>query len=518
MVIDVTERERAEEALRESEERFRAFFDNSPTAMFLKGPDGRFQFVNKRFETWYGLSETEVVGRTSDEFFPRKFAEDSIFSDRAVLGSGEPRECQLSARFSDGGEHTIIVTKFPVRGSSGEIIGVGTINTDVTDQRQAEEHLRQAQKMEAVGQLTGGIAHEFNNLLMVVVGNIELLQSQLPDDGDLKRIASTAMKGAMRGAEMTQRLLTFSRKQTLAIVPIDLNGLVRGLHDMLRRTLGETITLEVEYAENLPKTMADRGQIEGALLNFVLNSRDAMPKGGTIIVRTSNTTLDAEAAAKADVDPGDYVSLEIADTGHGMTAETIEQAFEPFFTTKDVGEGTGLGLSVVYGFAKQSGGLVEIDSEIGRGTTLRLSLPCVAEAERATGEKAQIRAEPANGRAAILVVEDDPDVRAMVVGLLIDLGYDTVEAEDGQTALARLEAHPDIDLLFTDVVLPHGMSGQDVAREARRRRPDLKVVFTSGYSDTGDGDRLEDDDRTEFVCKPYRKSKLAEKLAAVLNM
>ncbi len=228
--------------------------------------------------------------------------------------------------------------------------------------------------------------------------------------------------------------------------------------------------------------------------------------------------MGAKAAADVDVDPGHYVSLQIADTGQGMTSETIKQSFEPFFTTKDVGEGTGLGLSVVYGFAKQSGGFVEIDSEVGRGTTIRLSLPCVAEEERASGEKVQIGAEPVKGRVAILVVEDDPDVRALVVGLLIGLGYDTVEAEDGQTALARLEEHPDIDLLFTDVVLPHGMSGQDVAREARRRRPDLKVVFTSGYSDTRDGDRPLDDDRNDFVRKPYRKSDLAEKLATVLNI
>ena len=427
-------------------------------------------------------------------------------------------ERELDLEQQDGSVRPRIVTKFPVCGPTGDVVALGVHITDITERRKVEEELRQAQKMEAVGRLTGGIAHEFNNLLMVVVGNIELLQSQLPEDGHLNSFASTAMNGAMRGAELTQRLLTFSRKQTLAIVPVDLNDLVLGLHDMLRRTLGETITLEMELAENLQNTLADRNQIEGALLNFVLNSRDAMPKGGTIIVRTSNTTLDTEAAAKADADRGDYVSLEIADTGHGMTAETMVQSFEPFFTTKDVGAGTGLGLSVVYGFAKQSGGFVEIDSEVGRGTTIRLSLPCVAEEERASGEKVQIGAEPVKGRAAILVVEDDPDVRALVVGLLIGLGYDTVEAEDGQTALARLEEHPDIDLLFTDVVLPHGMSGQDVAREARRRRPDLKVVFTSGYPDTGDGDRPVDDDRTDFVRKPYRKYELAEKLAAVLNM
>ena len=372
--------------------------------------------------------------------------------------------------------------------------------------------------MEAVGVLSGGIAHEFNNLLMIIVGNIELIENQLPEGGDLKRFASIAMKGAIRGAEITQRLLAFSRKQNLAIVAVDLNDLILGLHDMLRHTLGETITLETELAENLPKTLADRGQIEGALLNFVLNSRDAMPRGGTIIAWTSKTTLDAEAAAQAEVNPGDYVSLEIADTGHGMTAETIAQCFEPFFTTKNVGEGTGLGLSVVYGFAKQSGGFAETDSEVGRGTTIRLSLPFVAEDGRVTGENERIQAKPVKDRAEILVVEDDPDVRALVAGLLNDLGYDTVEAGDGQSALVCLEEQPDIDLLFTDVVLPHGMSGQDVAIEARRRRPDLKVVFTSGYPDTGNGDRLVDDDDTDFVRKPYRKSDLAEKLATVLNI
>jgi len=517
-ISDITDLKDAELELRESEERFRAVFDNSPTAIFLKGLDGRFQFVNKQFEAWYGLSAADVIGKTSDEFFPREFAEDSIVEDQAVLKFGELQARQMSALFHDGSEHTITVTKFPVRGLGGEIIGVGTINTDVTDQLRVEEHLRQAQKMEAVGLLTGGIAHEFNNLLTVVVGNIELIESQLPEGGDLKRFASTAMKGAIRGAEITQRLLTFSRKQKLAIVAVDLNDLILGLHDMLQRTLGETIVLETVLAKNLTKTMADRGQIEGALLNFVLNSRDAMPKGGTIIVRTSISTLDAEAAANADVGPGEYVSMEVADTGHGMTAETVEQSFEPFFTTKDVGEGTGLGLSVVYGFAKQSGGFVEIDSEVGRGTTVRLSLPCLVGKHQVIEEPVQIKAEPARRRAEILVVEDDLDVRRLVVSLMTDLGHDTVEAGDGKTALLRLDEHPGIDLLFTDVVLPHGMSGQDVAREARRRRPDLKIVFTSGYPATGDGELLEDDERTAFVRKPYRKSELAETLATALNL
>ena len=326
-IRDISDRIEAEKHLRRSEERFRAVIDNSPTAIFLKGLDGRIQFVNQQFQTWYGLTEAEVVGKTSDAFFPEAFAAASMSLDREVMRAAKPLDRELRARFVDGGEHTIIATKFPVRDSGGEIIGVGTINTDVTDQRQVEETLRQVQKMEAVGLLTGGIAHEFNNLLMVVMGNLELLLGRLADDDQSRNFVSTAMKGALRGAELTQSLLAFSRKQTLAIMPIDLNDLVLGLRDMLARTLGETFDLNLRLDENLPRTLADGGQIEGALLNFVLNARDAMPDGGTISVGTSRRSLDAVSAAKVDAVPGDYVALEISDTGHGMTADTIEQAF-----------------------------------------------------------------------------------------------------------------------------------------------------------------------------------------------
>ena len=518
-ISDITERKRHQRALRTSEERFRAVIDNSPTAIFLQGLDGRFQFVNRQFRTWYGLSEDEVVGKTSDEFFPEAFAEDSKSLDREVLRAGKPLDREFRAPFIDGGEHTIIATKFPVRGSDGEIIGVGTISTDVTDQRQAEETLRHAQKMEAVGLLTGGIAHEFNNLLMIVVGNLEMLQGRLAKGDRSNDFASSAMKGALRGAELTQSLLAFSRKQTLAIVPIDLNDLIRGLRDMLGRTLGETITLDMRLARNLPKTLADSGQIEGALLNFVLNARDAMPGGGTITVGTSTKSLDTGSAAKFDASPGDYVSLEVTDTGHGMTAETIEQAFEPFFTTKNVGEGTGLGLSMVYGFAKQSNGFVELVSEAGRGTTVRLCLPRAEthDEEPITVAEDQEREEAASDRAMILVVEDDPDVRALVVRMLAGMGHDTVQAEDGRSALARLAEHPGIDLLFTDVVLPDGMSGQDIAREAKRRFPALKIVFTSGYPAGNFGDLSLDGEDPIVVAKPYRNSELAKTLTSALR-
>jgi CheY-like chemotaxis protein len=291
------------------------------------------------------------------------------------------------------------------------------------------------------------------------------------------------------------------------------------MRNILRSALGETIVIETRLAETLWRTSADVGQIEGALLNLALNSRDAMLEGGSITLRTSNVTLDADRLAHhADVVPGDFVMLEVADTGTGMTAEQSEHAFEPFYTTKGVGEGTGLGLSVVYGFGKQSGGFVEIDSEVGCGTSVRLCLP---RAEQQDGEaelEKREHAEPVDGDGTILVVEDDPDVRALAVSLLSELGYDIVEAEDGHAALARLDERPDIELLFTDVVLPGGMNGHDIAREGRLRRPGLKVLFTSGYPDAGDGDQPVDDAISEFVRKPYRKSELAKKLAAVLHM
>ena len=368
----IIERENAEQALRESEERFSAVFDNSPSAIYFKDTERRYRMVNKRFQEWFGVSAADAVGKTAADIHPKELADQYDSYDNEILASRQPSRRETETAFAEGSFHTVMVTRFPVFDAAGRMIGIGGISTDVTEQHRIEGQLRESQKMAAVGQLTGGVAHEFNNLLMVVTGNLELLQEGLPDDHRLRRYASLATKGAMRGAELTQSLLAYSRKQTLAKDRFDLNHLVLKVTDMLRRTLGETVTLETDLTTRSCQVFADSGQLEGALINLVVNARDAMPDGGTIVVGTATTTIDSKAG---DVEAGNYAVLEVTDSGTGMDAETIERAFEPFFTTKGLSEGTGLGLSMVYGFAKQSGGFAEIDSELGRGTAVRLCLP-----------------------------------------------------------------------------------------------------------------------------------------------
>jgi signal transduction histidine kinase len=388
----------------------------------------------------------------------------------------------------------------------------GTVQ-DITGVKQAEERLRQAQKMEAVGQLTGGVAHDFNNLLAVILGQAELLADRLGDDDPSLR---GVVRAATRGAQLTQRLLAFSRRQSLVPEAIDLNALVAGMMELLRRTLGETIEIELLPGAELWNTLADPGQVENALLNLAINARDAMPEGGKLIVIIDNVTLgDADANAYAEAGAGDYVRLSVADTGIGMSAEVRERALEPFFTTKDVGQGSGLGLPMVYGFVRQSGGFVSIDSEQGRGTTVAIYLPRARIPERQPEKPAPAEEQVGRGE-TILVVEDDPDVRQLTVTMLASLGYQVFEAADGNAALEMLNGTPAVELMLSDVVLSGGMSGPHLADEAKRRHTDIKVLFMSGYvartieqqpPEVGAG----------LLKKPFRRRELAAKVRAAFD-
>jgi PAS domain S-box-containing protein len=374
---DITELKQAGFDLIKNEARFRSMADAASDWFWETDEKFNLAWLSFDHSETLGIMASELIGhpmwtQRGIELDDRQSWDEKV--DTFLRNKKPFRNILVHPRIPKDGVHTISISGFPIFDDEGIFRGFRGACTDVTRQISAEEQLRQAQKMEAVGLLTGGIAHEFNNLLMVVVGNIEMLQARLPPEEAAERFAATALKGAMRGAELTQSLLTFSRKQTLATVAVDLNELIMSLHDMFQRTLGEKSVLVLELAENLPDILADKGQIEGALLNMILNARDAMIDGGPIIVRTSDYVLSADAASDVNAEPDDYVALEVIDTGHGMSAETIGQAFEPFFTTKDIGQGTGLGLSMVYGFAKQSGGYVEIESEIERGTTMRLCL------------------------------------------------------------------------------------------------------------------------------------------------
>ncbi len=389
---------------------------------------------------------------------------------------------------------------------------------DITKRKQAETQLRQAQKMQAIGQLTGGIAHDFNNLLAVIMGNLELLHEQLMVHPRLYELAQQALRAVDRGAALTRRLLIFARRQPLQAQPTDLNRLVLGMIELIRRTLGATIQIQTILAPDLEQTCIDPDQFESTLLNLVINARDAMPQSGRLVLETANAILDEDyAATHQEVRPGAYVVLAVSDSGSGMSPEVLERAFEPFFTTKETSKGSGLGLSMVYGLVKQSGGHVTIYSEPGRGTTVRLYLPRI-HAEAASTPESPAAHPVAEGHGEmILVVEDDVDVCAFAVKALHSLGYQTCQAGDAKTALELLETTPEIALLFTDIVLPGAMDGVLLASEAAQRRPGLPILFTSGYTErmlVSGGELLAD---MELLAKPYRKAELAGKLGALLN-
>jgi signal transduction histidine kinase/CheY-like chemotaxis protein len=434
----------------------------------------------------------------------------------ALRRDGLVRDLEAKVRTSSGEIRDFIYSIDVIRiGDSDLLLGIGH---DITDLRAAEARLRQAQKAEAIGQLTGGVAHDFNNLLAIIHGNLELINEGIAD-ATLKQMVADALRAAARGASLTNQLLAYARQQPLAPKVVQIGKLVRDQTELLRRTFGETIAIQNDIAADLWSARIDPNQLETALLNLAVNARHAMPEGGKLTIEASNAILDEEYADRnAEVVPGAYVLLAVTDTGTGMTKEVMQRALEPFFTTKAVGQGSGLGLSMVYGFVKQSEGHLKIYSEPGNGTTVRLYLPKAEGAIEASASATESVAIPLTSKGeVILVVEDDAMVRALAVRILTGLGYRTVEAQDGAAAIQLLAAAEPVDLLLTDVVLPGGMSGPQLARQAQTERPGLKVLYMSGYTKNAIIHNGVLDEGVHLLAKPFLKQELALQVRRLLD-
>jgi PAS domain S-box-containing protein len=513
----LSERDRADAALRANQAQFQAIMDHTPVLVFVKDLDGRYTFVNRAAERWIGARSAPAVGKSARDVVSKEGADDVEQADRKVVATRSPLQREMTVE-TPTGRRTMLSVKFPLLDSAGTVTAIGTIVTDITDRKHAEAQLAQAQRMEAVGQLTGGVAHDFNNMLTAILLNADVLATQIQNDS-LRQLAGAMRHAAEHGADLTRRLLAFGRRQTLMPRTTDVNALIGDMEPLMQRTLGEHIEIVLIRGSDLWPATIDRAQLENAVLNLAVNARDAMPKGGRLTIETANAALDGDyAASNPDVQAGDYVMVAVGDSGTGMSAEVVARAYEPFFTTKEVGKGTGLGLSMVYGFIKQSEGHVRIYSEPGIGTVVRLYLPRSGDVAADAPSPAATPAELPTGSETILLVEDDSLVRTYATAQLGALGYRVVAAENAKQAIAAVEGGCVPDLLFTDMIMPGGMNGRELAEYLRRRQPGLKVLYTSGYAHGAMNGALEGTaDLAQLLGKPYRRRDLANKVREVLD-
>ena len=502
------------EALRRSEQRLREITDALPAAIAYVDKDGIYTYANKGYAEWFGWTTDtlpghrvpEVIGETLFEMVAPNLA-------RALAGERVSYEYRLTGR--DGEPAYARSTLVPDVAPDGSVLGCYVHSMNVTEQRHAQAALAQAQKMEAIGQLTGGLAHDFNNMLTVVIGNLVALKENHPDDPLTENFVEPAMQAANRGAELIRRLLGFARRQPLEPEPVEVNELILGMSKLIRRSLPSTIAVSTASREPCLVAMVDAHQLENALLNLALNARDAMPNGGELRIESSLEHLGPHAAADLEVPPGDYVQIAVSDNGMGMDGSTLARVFEPFFTTKQFGMGSGLGMSMVYGFTKQSGGGVRIRSRQARGTTVALLLPRIDEEQTATPLPAgrDIAAHDLAGK-LVLLAEDDADVRSVVRMQLAELGCAVVEAENGAEAADMVENIPAIALVISDVVMPGAMDGRALARFVRRFRPELPMVLMSGFAESEfHPGGLGPDHDLPLLAKPFSRDKLLAALS-----
>jgi len=514
MATDITQHVQAEEALRGSEAKYRSLVENLEQSVFLKDRDLSFVAVNQPFCRSVSKTEAEIVGRTDYDLYPRRLAEKYRADDHRVLEQGQRVEVEEQSLIA-GQPRTVRIVKTPVKDDRGTIVGVLGIFWDVTDQRALESQLRQAQKMEAVGQLAGGVAHDFNNLLTVILGNLSLVLSRWPPGEEGREMLVAASKGGQRAADLVRQLLGFSRRSVLRAQSLDLTAQVAETVAMLKRTIDPRIAVEVLSETDLWPVHADPGQINQVLMNLCLNSRDAMPDGGRLTLETTNVVID-EGLTRfiADAQPGDYVRLRVRDTGHGIPPEVRSRIFDPFFTTKERGKGTGLGLAMVFGIVKQHQGWIECRSETGRGTTFDVFLP---RSQAAPTQAVSVsRPMPQRGTETILLVDDEAMIRQLGSQILRQQGYQVLVAENGWQALTVYQRERGrIDLVILDLTMPQ-VSGQDTLRHLRKLDPHVRVLYSSGYS----ADKVTESEAEGvlgFLSKPYSPREMAEQVREVLD-
>lgn len=517
MLRDIESLLQFEADLISSGERYRALYNDAPVMMYSLDASGVIVDVNDFWLHTLGYDRKAVIGHKASEFIAQESMNASFHDyDEKFISKEEIRDASYRFLTSDGRFVDVLLDATIDRDNTGALRGTRAVMSNISEKREREEALKNAQKMEAVGQLAGGLAHDFNNLLTVIIGNAELIETATKTNAKVGPRLARLRSAAQRGQSLVKRLLAFSRRQSLANAPTDINDLIRNLSDMIRATLGESISLKVQLDAALRPAMVDANQLEHALINILLNARDAMPEGGELTIITDNAAVtDEDAYRLSDLKAGSYVRLRIRDTGQGMPAEVIGHAFDPFFTTKEPGQGTGLGLSMVYGFIRQSGGHVALSSVPGHGTDVTIFLPEAAPGKEILPKSEMNRESPlpSGGNESILLVEDDEAVREVPVSILQSAGYRVTAVSNGPEALKALSLRAHFDLLFTDIVLPHGMNGGKVAEELRVRDPEMRVLYTTGYAK---------DEQTlpvpgKILYKPYEPAALLRTVREVLE-
>jgi PAS domain S-box-containing protein len=518
-VRDITERKRAAETIVYERQLLRTLLDLLPDGVYIKDLDSRFLMANETLAKRFGRKNpSEILGLSDKDFFPAELAAAFRTEEEKVFAGETVNEKEEIVVFPDGQKRTVLTTKVPFRNSQGQICGLVGTGRDITERKQLEEQLRQSQKMEAFGQLAGGVAHDFNNLLTVILGHVALLQLQEPQNSEQAAGLVEIARAAERAANLTRQLLTFSRRQLFQPKPLDLNEVVANTSKMLQRLIGEHIGLETHFAPGGAPVLADRIMMEQILINLAVNSRDAMPKGGRLVIQTAAVVIsEAEAQTNPKARPGAFIRLKVTDTGCGIGPKEMARIFEPFFTTKEVGKGTGLGLATIFGIVTQHHGWIEVESQVNAGATFYIYLPRLPESEKSQTEFSNAP-EVRGGNETILLVEDEEPVRSLARTLLERKGYQVLEAKSGLSALEIWkERRETIDLLFTDMVMPDGISGRELAARLMAEKPGLKVIYTSGYTDDMLGENSPLRNNPNFLEKPFISHKLLQRVRECLD-